>query len=173
MKGIAALLTGGVVLLALVLEAITRPLRAGEVRRTSVPPPAKVTLDAAVLARSLREDALQGRIAELTVENEQLAELAARRFDLLRLACRAQGLAVEEHVRDTELLQAMRAAEVQHERGEQRMRHELAAREDALAALGTLALHEQVQPGQYRPDELVQLVAARQRAAAMRGRGRA
>jgi hypothetical protein len=121
-------------------------------------------LDPGMVARSLREDALQARIARLTLENEQLAELAARRFDLLRLACVAQGLTVlPEMVRDTELLQAVRAAALLQHRGEQRLRHELAVRDDALAALGALVLREPVSAGQYGPDELVQLAAARAR----------
>jgi hypothetical protein len=126
----------------------------------------KVTLDPAVVARSLREDALQARIERLTTENRRLVEHATLRLQLLRMVCRAHGLRVPTDARDSDLLQALYAVALQHQIGDRRMRHELAARDDALAALGALALHEQVSPGQYRPDELVQLVAARHRGAA-------
>lgn len=132
--------------------------RADARARTDLAQPA--ALDPGMVARSLREDALQARIAGLTRENEQLA---ARRRDILHLACVAQGVTVGEKLRDTELLQAVRAAALLHKRGQQRMRREIAVRDAALAEIGSMVLQEPVNPGQYAPDELVQLARARQR----------
>ena len=129
-----------------------------------------VALPPVSVARALRDDALQQRVDQLRREHAQLAELAALRLDLLRLACRAHGLTGTEDARDTELLQALRAVALQHEVGDRRMRRELALRDDALAALAALVLHEQIDSGQYSPAELVRRVAARERERARGGR---
>lgn len=84
----------------------------------------------------------------LARENEQLAELAAKRHELLRLACLALELAVPDRSRDTELLQAVRAAALLHTRSIARLQHAIVVREDALAAVAGLALETSVQPGQ-------------------------
>jgi hypothetical protein len=122
-----------------------------------------VALEPGSLARALREDELQQRVEQLERENAQLAELAALRRELMRLACRAHGLTGAADAKDAELFQALRAVAIQHDISERRMRRELTVRDDALAALGALVLHERVDSGQYSPAELVRRVAARAR----------
>ncbi len=122
-------------------------------------------LNAELVMRAIRTNHVQrslervrAELARALTENEQLAELARKRHELLRAACLVLDVTIPEPPRDTDLVQGIRAAATAHGRQVDRLGDEVELRDLALAAVASLVLLESVKPGEFQPRKLVQMV---------------